>query len=528
MNLNHFGERLVTTAEETAGGAFHLFLGGSASTVLSSVCAIIVARLLGPEQYGTYSLALIVSSFLTLFTDYGVSQALTRLIALHRSRDEMCRVIPLLRAGLVFSLATCLTIFFIGFIFTDPLTNLLINRSDMTGLVRITLFLLLFYPISAIAGGALLGFGDMKAYAIIDVVRQIFRLFLSPLLIVLGLGITGAVAGYVIAFSAGLALSLAFIYKNYTQIKSSNPKEGSGKALLPMITYGLPLYLSNTLNSFVITLRGIILAHYTTNALIGNFQIAMNFAVLITLVSSPVGTALFPAFSKLGSNCSEARTMFKYSVKYSSVLIIPAAVFVSVMSRDLIFLLYGASYTKAPLYLTIYTLTFLFAALGYTVLGSFFSGVGDPRVNLKATLLYVGIFTPSAITLTGILQVEGLLIAIIIATAASTLYNLTVAMRKYHLSIDLKSSACTCLAALSAAAPIIPLALYSPLPIIGNLALAALLYIAVYLTLAPLLKVITKEDLETLTRIFSKVTLLRPIVYIFSSYERKIIGLMKK
>lgn len=526
MTSNHNNERVLAAAEEAAGGAFHLFWGGSLATVLSAVCAILVARLLGPEQYGVYSLALVVSGFLMLFTDYGVSQALTRFIALHRSRDEPHRIIPLLRTGLAFNMATCLIIFLIGFILVEPLTSLLINRPEMTSLVRITLIIVLIYPLSTAAGYALLGFGDMKGYAMIDVIRQTIRAIASPLLIVLGLGVTGAVTGYVVAFTAGSAVSLTLVYRHYRRIKSSNPKESSDRVLLPMIAYGMPLYLSNTLNSFVTTLRGIILAYFTTNVLIGNFHTAMNFAVLITLVSSPVATALFPAFSRLGSNGGEAKTMFTYSVKYASALIIPAAVFVSAMSRDLIFLLYGTSYSQAPLYLALYAVTFLFAALGSTVLGSFFSGVGDSKVNLKATLLAVGIFLPSAPALTSTLQVEGLIIALILATAASTLYSLAVAVHKYSLRIDLKSSASICLAAFLAAAPIIPLALYSPLHRIANLALATLLYITAYLTLAPLLRIVALEDLETLTRIFSKITVLRPIVHLISSYENKIIELL--
>ncbi|MCS7096338.1 MAG: oligosaccharide flippase family protein [Nitrososphaerota archaeon] len=522
MASKHADDRLLAAAEEAAGGAFHLFWGGSLATVLSAVCAILIARLLGPEQYGIYSLALIVPGFLMLFTDYGVSQALTRFIALYMSRNEQHRVIPLLRKGLALNLATCFIMFLAGLILAEPLTNLLVNRPGMAHLVRIALILVLIYPLSTAAGYALLGFGDMKGYAMIDVVRQAARAILSPLMIVLGFSVAGAVAGYVIAFAFGLAVGLTQTYRRCRRIKNS--KGSSGNVLHSMIAYGMPLYLSNTLNSFVTTLRGIILAYFTTNVLIGNFNTAMNFAVLITLVSSPVATALFPAFSKLGS--SEAHAMFTHSVKYTAALIIPSAVFVSAMSRDLIFLLYGVSYSHAPLYLTLYAVTFLFAALGSTVLGSFFSGVGDSKVNLKATLFAVGIFVPSAAALTSILQVEGLLIAIILATAASTLYSLMVATCRYSLKIDLKSSAGICLAAVVAAAPIAPLALYSPLPRIANLAAAAVLYLIAYLTAVPLLRIITREDLETLTRIFSKVAMLQPIVRIISSYENKILGLI--
>lgn len=525
MVLNHASGRLRAAAEEAASGAFHLFWGGSLATVLSAVCSILIARLLGPEHYGIYTLSLVVSSFLMLFTDYGVSQALTRFISLYRSKGEPHHITPLLKTGLAFNTATGLLMLFIGFILAEPLTSLLISRSEMASLVRMTMILVLIQPLSVAAGCALLGFGDMKGYAIIDVVRQAFRATISPLLIVLGFSVAGAVAGYIVAFAAGLAISLTLIYNHYRQIKNSKSKSDNdpGKVLHSMVAYGIPLYLSSTLNSFATTLRSIILAYFTTNFLIGNFNTAMNFAVLITLLSTPVASVLFPAFSKLSISDGEAKTMFTYSVKYTAALIIPASVFVAAMSRDLIFIIYGTSYSSAPLYLSLHAVTFMFAALGSTVLGSFFSGIGDSKVNLKATLFSTGIFIPSAIALTSTLQVEGFLIAMILATAASTLYSLTVAIRKYNLRIDLKSSSGICLAALLAAAPTIPLTYHPLTPRIINLASAFLLHVIAYLTLVPLFKTLTIEDFKSLNSMFSKVTVLRPLVRLVVGYENKIL-----
>lgn len=530
MDEDQSSNRLMATAKEAAGGAFHLFWGGSLATVLSAVCAILVARFLGPEQYGVYSLALIVSGFLMLFTDYGVSQALTRFIALYKSRNEPHCIAPLVKTGLAFNVATSLIMFAIGFILTEPLTSLLISRPEMAPIVRITLILVMVYPLSTAIGYALLGFGDMKGYAMIDVVRQAFRALLSPLLVILGYSVAGAIAGYVIAFSIGFATGLILLYRHYRRLKNAIMKSGQKplETLYPMIAYGAPLYLSNTLNSFITTLRGIILAYFTTNFLIGNFNTAMNFSMLVTLLSSPVATALFPAFSKLGNNTRETKTMFTYSVKYTAALVIPAAVFVAVMSRDLIFLLYGASYSHAPLYLALYSITFLFSALGSIVLGSFFSGVGESKVNLKATLISMAAFMLLAPALTWTLQVEGMIIALIVATASSTLYSLWTGIRRYSLKIDLKSSAKICVSAFLAAAPVMPIALLSPMPRIINLALAALTYLLAYLTAAPLLGVVAEGDLEALAGIFSKVSILQPIVRLILSYENKVNSLITR
>ena len=133
-------------------------------------------------------------------------------------------------------------------------------------------------------------------------------------------------------------------------------------------------------------------------------------------------------------------------------------------------------------------------------------------MNFKATLIYAGLFAPSAVALTRALRVEGLIIAMIAATAASTVYGLRVANRKYGLWIDLGSSAKICLAAFVAAIPTALLANHSPLPGVASLALCALLYSLVYLTAAPLLRALTTRDAEALASVFAKIVVLRPVV----------------
>src|SRR3989442_14394711 len=45
-------------------GMYHLFLGNIVAIVFTGVSAIAVARLLGPEQYGLYGLALVAPGYL--------------------------------------------------------------------------------------------------------------------------------------------------------------------------------------------------------------------------------------------------------------------------------------------------------------------------------------------------------------------------------------------------------------------------------------------------------------------------------
>jgi len=41
--------------------------------------------------------------------------------------------------------------------------------------------------------------------------------------------------------------------------------QASSRLLVSMLSYGSPLYLSNTIQSFATTVQGVILAYFTTN-----------------------------------------------------------------------------------------------------------------------------------------------------------------------------------------------------------------------------------------------------------------------
>ncbi|MEM2363716.1 MAG: oligosaccharide flippase family protein [Candidatus Nezhaarchaeales archaeon] len=531
QNSASLERRLLLTAEEVASGTFHLFWGGGLATLLSAICAMIVARLLGPELYGIYALAFVVPGFLMLFTDYGVSPALTRFVALHESRGEGGMVLRVLKVGLPFSFTVSIAVFIVGIMFVEQLTTTLTNRPEIAYLTAMCMILILVQPISAAASNALLGFRDMRACAAIDVVRQALRALLSPLLVILGFSVAGAITGYVVAFSIGALTSLILLYRHYRRIREGSVRAGevqgdSFQRVLPrMISYGLPLYLSGILYGLTSTLQGVVLAYSVTNELIGNFRAALSATIPITLISSPVATSLFPAFSKLGLE-GEAKTLFKFSVKYTAALIIPAAMFVAFMSRDLVFLLYGESYVHAPLYLAIYSVTYLLAGLGSTVLGSFFSGIGASSINFKAAVLYTIVFASLSAPLTFTFKVEGMLMAIIVAATASTIYSLVIAVRRYGLMPDLKASAKIYLASLLASIIIMPFSLHQLLPSIANLVFSALIYLIAYLTIAPLLQVLIKSELEGLTRIFSTITIIAPIVKVISKYENMVLKLV--
>ncbi|MEM2960849.1 MAG: oligosaccharide flippase family protein, partial [Candidatus Bathyarchaeia archaeon] len=91
-------------AKASARGSFFLFLGKASSTIIMAIASVLVARLLGPENYGLYIIAMIPSSFLITFSNFGISSALIKFCAQFHSERKNKKVVSLIKTGIIFNL----------------------------------------------------------------------------------------------------------------------------------------------------------------------------------------------------------------------------------------------------------------------------------------------------------------------------------------------------------------------------------------------------------------------------------------
>jgi len=454
-----------------------------------------------------------------LFTDFGVGPALTRSSAKLKAEGRSDRLAAIIRTGLLFEALTCSALLVIGLALSDALAVVVINRPELALLVRVAVLSVLFSGLYVASNWTLIGLNDMKGSASLSVAYQLARAVLSPLLIVVGLSVLGAVVGYVLSHALMAALGVAMVYLNHYKRLNARAADFDLKGgLRAMLGYGLPLYFSSALYSALVAFRGMVLAWFVSDVVIGNFTVALNFATLITLLVGPISTALFPAFSRLDPEGEEVKRMARYAVKYTAALLVPASAFVIIMSKDIVSLVYGRAYELAPQFLSLYCVGFLYAGLGFGVWGSFFQGIGQTKVNLKATLAYSALFVPLALLLTKSYAVQGLIASYLAASLASLAYSLSVASRRHRISIDVRGSLSAYLASAISAIPLLVLTACSELPSLVNLIAGAVVYAFSYLTVMPLIGGLSAADLENLKLMFGGVRPLRPLVSLVLEY----------
>lgn len=212
-------------------------------------------------------------------------------------------------------------------------------------------------------------------------------------------------------------------------------------------------------------------------------------------------------------------------MKYVALLIIPATVVVAILSKDIIYTLYGHSYDLAPLFLSLYILAFLYTGLGSIVITYLFSSIGETRVVFKWNLINLLVFLPLAPILTMLYSVPGLVVAFLTSALISLSYAVFIAIKKINVNFDLKASIRIYLASFLSAIPIVAFLQFSSLNSFFNVIICGLIYLFTYLTLLPLIGAINTTDLENFRIVFKRLKFVWPIVRLGLIYEGRILRL---
>jgi O-antigen/teichoic acid export membrane protein len=500
-------DNLKTIAQDGFVGGFYLFVGNILSTLIWGVGTIIIARVLGPEEYGLYSLALVVPSILAHLVDLGINRTLTRFSAKFRVEGKEEAVPSIIRSGIVFKSIISILVFILCFNLADVFAVHLLQRPELTAAIRIALLLVPARALLTATDSAFIGLDKTHYYTLTTNVRAILDTVLTSFLVVLGIGLIGGLIGRVASVAVASLLGSLLLIKYIRSLKESSSHNFADNLQL-ILRYGFPLYLTILLNFFIGQYRTVVLAFFASDFEIGNFQVTTNFSRILTIMSFPLGI-LLPAFSKLSTKSTDRKKLFDHSVKYTTLLLVPVTVFITCASEEIVHTLYGPSYALAPVYLSLHILTVLFRDLGTNVFAQILNGLGATKNIFIANLIALGALIPLAPTLIMFIGVPGLIIANIISRFSSIVYMFYTLHTKFDLRVKSQSILKICAVSFFSVIPPLIFFRFSFFPDLINLLLGGVLYLFTLLTLIPLTKTLSTEDIQNLRGMLKNLRSLR-------------------
>ena len=500
-------EKALEMGKTSAVGSFHLFIGVAASTIIMAVGTVVLAWFISPEEYGLYTIALVPSLMIVLFRDWGINSAITRYIAYLRAENKTEDIRSIITVGIIFEAVIGLTLSLISFFLAGFIASTVFNRPESASLISIVSVTIFSGALLTAAQSSFVGFERMELYSFTSICQAIIKTVISPLLVFFGYSALGAVLGYTASFLAASIIGLIILYVIlFRKIeKTDSRKLEFSNALKMMLRYGVPLSISAILSGFMIQFYSFMLPIFCTDTMIGNYQIAAQFAVLLTFFTFPISTVLFPVFAKLESkNDSQLlQTVFSSSTRYSAMLLVPATMVMIVLSRPMIGTLFGEKWIYAPFFLSLYVVNNLFILLGNITLSSFLAGLGETRLLMKLGILTLALGVPLAFVLIPAFGVVGAILGLLVAGVPSLLFSLYWTWKNYKVKVDFKSSARIFVASATAA-----LVAYLSVCFLGiaewaRLIIGGTVFLAFYLIIAPAIGAVTQMDIDNLRAMLS-------------------------
>jgi O-antigen/teichoic acid export membrane protein len=273
-----------------------------ASTVLSFVVTVVVARGLGVQDYGVVVLAVAVATFVSTFLDLALEEGVIYHGVRALAAGDVGGLRSLLRASLRFDAAVGVLIAALIVGFAAPIADVASDGRLNPDFIRIAALVTLAGTVDGTTGAVLLlvGRADLRAWT--AVASQLTRLVSVLLVLWLGGGPGAVLAAYAAGAAAGAVLQLllawTFGWRDWTK---AEPSRRARDWLRPLATFGVHTSLTTTLLGSERSLVPIILGALVGPAAAGVFNIALLPVTLVAIASAPIRLLVLPEQAKLAA-----------------------------------------------------------------------------------------------------------------------------------------------------------------------------------------------------------------------------------
>lgn len=342
--------------------------------ILSVLISVIIARALGPEGRGIFSLALLLPAFLVYFTSSSIGQA-----AIYYLGKEKYRPAEVLGNNIIIAIITGIVSVILGVVIILFFGDELFPNVPEAYLF-LTLISLPFQLIFGYVSFILLGLQKVAAYNYFSLFRVCLLLVMtSMLLLIFNYGVAAVIVSEALSFIIP-CIVLFYVVRRYTGGLTFRLNHAYMK---DAFSYGTKIYIGNVL-SFINYRSGIWMVGIFLNpSMVGFYSTAMGLSEKLWMVPDAVATVLFPRISSLTDNVTKDFTPLVLRNVLAIVTVLATGMLI--VSYWIIVLLYSSAFLGALEPFRI-MLIGVVAISGWKIIESDLKGRGKPLLSTYLNL----------------------------------------------------------------------------------------------------------------------------------------------
>lgn len=336
------------------------------------VATIVLTRTLGQERYGAYVVVLSVLAWVAIAGNLGLSPAIKKRVSEAENGNYVV-------SGALVQLV----------LYVIVAANLWIARPYLNAYMEIdaTAILILLLAVklaTKFIESVLDGQHLVHISSLLSPIEWTSRSVVQIALVLSGLGVVGAFAGYVVGALVAVVIGVYFA--------SLDPSLPSRRDFDRLRSYAQFSWLASVKGRTFLSMDTLVLAVFVSNSVIAVYEIAWNLASLFAIFGSSVSRTLFPEMSRISSAegaSDEIEELFRISLAYSGLFIIPGLIGAAIVG-DVVLTIYGSGFQTGYYILLILT----FARLLYGYQGQFLTvldGVNRPDLTFRINGVFVAV-----------------------------------------------------------------------------------------------------------------------------------------
>lgn len=404
-------ENILATAK---GGGF-LAGGNFFEFGVRFVIALLLARLLGPADYGLYVLAISAAVLFSGISQLGLDDAMVRYVAILSGRDDRSGTWGAIQIGLGVSTAVAVVLGAVLYAAAQPVAETLFDQPDLTPSLRFVAALVPFLAISNVLAGVARGFGRMDYAAFAEnVVMSLVRLGLLAAFFLIGeLDLFVAV---VIFGISDIVASLTLLYLVNQEIPIVGIlRKDVRRDVGAILRFALPLWMSGVLRQFRRNIETFLLGALAAASSVGIFAVVGRINLVGHVFLLSILLAVKPILARLHDRRDQGglQHIYRTSTRWALTLNVPFFL-VMVLYPEPILMVFGEAFGAGATALIILSFAELVnAATG--ICGPMIDMTGHVRVKLFNSVLWTFLTITSSAVLIPRWGVVGAAAAVFIA-----------------------------------------------------------------------------------------------------------------
>jgi O-antigen/teichoic acid export membrane protein len=375
-------DQIILAAAKGGGIAF---IGNLFSYGIQFAFGIVIARLLGADLLGLYSLGMTFPELAGFIAVLGLGVGIARFIPIAINQRDEARLRGIFQVGIALPGVVSMVLALGIFLSADLISVRIYNQPDLAPVVRLGCLAIPLFALMAVLEAVTQGFKRMeyKVYSE-DITLSVSKLVLTVVLVGAGLGVMGAVGANIVALVATVVM--LFVFVNHL-FPLAHVWQAAKRDIRGLFRFSLPIYLSMLVGQFGSKIATLVLGFFGTFSGIGIYVAASRVAGVGYLFYWSLMRIAMPMVADLHSRgkIDQLERMYQTMTKWGMIFNLPVFFSMAIFARPLLSI-FGPDFVAGASSLIILAFAVLFD-VSTGVCGTIVTMTGHSKLSLANSVI---------------------------------------------------------------------------------------------------------------------------------------------